>query len=187
MSLIIGIDPDFTGTGIISLDNGQIVEQVLIDSTAEHSGAITRVRCIVNMTKRIITRNKPNLIVIEGMAFGAKGQSVFDTGYLGYRLRELLIDERQKYIEPSPGQLKKFCTGKGNVAKNMILLHTFKRWGNEFNNDNIADAFVLAKIGEAYLGNTDGLTDFQKQVIASLKGEVPTKPKKKKVKKLVDE
>ena len=54
-------------------------------------------------------------------------------------------------LQVSPSQLKKYITGKGRAEKNQILLHTYKRWGVEFANDNAADSFGLAKIaaGEA--------------------------------------
>jgi len=60
------------------------------------------------------------------------------------------------------------CGGKGNATKEKVAVGVYKRWGQEFTTNDEADAFVLAKIGQAYLCGTDGLTAFQKEVIENL-------------------
>lgn len=129
----------------------------------------------------------PDLIVVEGFSYGSKGRSVFDIAYLGWSIREDL--ERLKniwnipWIEVPPTQLKQFATGKGNANKEIILQQVYKRWGVEFSDNNQADAFVLAKIGEAYLNPLQiFLPTYQLKVIADLKGEKPPKKTRKKVK-----
>ena len=49
-------------------------------------------------------------------------------------------------LQVSPGSLKKYITGKGNIDKNLILLHTYKKWGIAFDDDNAADSYGLARI-----------------------------------------
>lgn len=51
----------------------------------------------------------------------------------------------------SPSSLKKYATGSGSAAvkKQQILLAVYKKWGEEFKDDNQADAYVLAKIAHA--------------------------------------
>ena len=38
------------------------------------------------------------------------------------------------------------ATGKGTAKKQEMLLQIFKRWGVEFNDDNAADAYALARL-----------------------------------------
>jgi hypothetical protein len=46
-----------------------------------------------------------------------------------------------------PSVLKKYVTGKGTgVQKNQILLNVYKKWGVEFNDDNAADSYALARL-----------------------------------------
>lgn len=45
-----------------------------------------------------------------------------------------------------PMTLKKYASGKGNAKKQEMLLQIFKRWGLEFNDDNAADAYALARL-----------------------------------------
>ena len=195
--LIIGIDPSLTATGIVVLRNGE-VELAESTNNRPELGIIERVKLIRNRILEIeadLSDDKgkkyesPALIVIEGFSFASKGRSVFDIAYLGWRIREELERLREQdnvpWIEVSPTQVKKFATGKGNTNQEIILQQVYKRWNYETDNNNIADAFVLAKIGEAYLQNNyepHDLTLFQFEVIADLKGEKPKKKTRKKVK-----
>lgn len=47
----------------------------------------------------------------------------------------------------APQSLKKFATGKGNARKDDVKLAVYKKWGLEFSDDNLADAFVLSQVG----------------------------------------
>ena len=42
--------------------------------------------------------------------------------------------------------LKKYATGKGNAKKQEMLMQIYKRWGVEFNDDNAADSYALARL-----------------------------------------
>lgn len=197
MSVVIGIDPSLTGTGIVVLRNGE-VELAEATKSRPELGIIERVKLIRNRILEIeadLSDDKgrkyqsPALMVIEGFSYGSKGRSVFDIAYLGWRIREelerLRSEDGTPWIEVPPTQLKKFSTGKGTANKEIILQQVYKRWEYETDNNNIADAFVLAKIGEAYLQDNykpDDLNLFQLEVISNLKGEKPAKKPRKKVK-----
>ena len=45
-----------------------------------------------------------------------------------------------------PMTLKKYAAGKGNAKKQEMLLQMYKRWGVEFNDDNAADSYALARL-----------------------------------------
>jgi crossover junction endodeoxyribonuclease RuvC len=193
VSLIIGIDPSLTSTGIVVL-RGNKVELAVTTKNKPALGTIERVRLIyeriVDIQENLSDGEKwqaPDLIVIEGFSYGSKGRSVFDIAYLGWRIREELewLKEQDNipWLEVPPSQLKKFATGQGNANKEIILQQVYKRWGVEFSDNNQADAYVLAQIGRAYLGGMDDLAAFQLEVIANLKGEKPKKKTRKKVEK----
>jgi len=190
--IVVGIDPSLTSTGIVVLRNNEI-GKALTTKNEPKLGTIERVRriyeqinnvienlstCYVNAyigDKRMIRWEPPSLIVIEGFSYGSKGRGVFDIAYLGWRIREELERYRTEddipWLEVSPSQVKQFATGKGNANKEIVLQQVYKRWGVELTDNNQADAYVLAQIGRAYLGEADDLTDFQQKVIRALKKE----------------
>lgn len=49
-------------------------------------------------------------------------------------------------LKVPPMTLKKYAAGKGNAKKQEMLLQIYKRWGLEFNDDNAADAYALARL-----------------------------------------
>lgn len=61
---------------------------------------------------------------------------------------KLALYERDKIfpLQVSPMTLKKFAAGKGNAKKQEMLLQMYKRWGVEFNDDNAADSYALARL-----------------------------------------
>jgi Holliday junction resolvasome RuvABC endonuclease subunit len=52
----------------------------------------------------------------------------------------------RKPLQIPPMTLKKYATGKGTSKKQEMLLQIYKRWGVEFNDDNAADAYALARL-----------------------------------------
>jgi Holliday junction resolvasome RuvABC endonuclease subunit len=55
-------------------------------------------------------------------------------------------DQRRYPLKIPPMTLKKYAAGKGNAKKQEMLLQIYKRWGIEFNDDNAADSYALARL-----------------------------------------
>ena len=55
-------------------------------------------------------------------------------------------DPRRFVLKVPPMTLKKYAAGKGNAKKQEMLLQMYKRWGVEFNDDNAADSYALARL-----------------------------------------
>lgn len=49
-------------------------------------------------------------------------------------------------LQIPPMTLKKYAAGKGNAKKQEMLMQIYKRWGLEFNDDNAADSYALARL-----------------------------------------
>jgi len=55
-------------------------------------------------------------------------------------------EELRRPLQIPPMTLKKYATGKGTAKKQEMLLQMYKRWGVEFNDDNAADSYALARL-----------------------------------------
>ena len=189
--ITVGIDPSLTGAAVVALRDGHEEFAVCLPNKPTESildrvyyihHAITTL--IENITNKERTQwQTPGLIAIEGFSYASKGAKLFEIAYLGWRIREELQHIKEQdgipWIEVAPTQLKKFATGDSQAPKEVILQQVYKRWGYETPNDNIADAYVLARIAEAYLDDSRKLPEFQREVISALKADKPTKKKKK--------
>ena len=69
----------------------------------------------------------------------------------------------------APQQLKKFATGSGNTKKELITKEVLKRWDVDFDDTNLAEAYVLARIACA-ADTQPEMLKFQADVVKALEG-----------------
>lgn len=165
MPIVMGIDPSLTSTGLVVLENGNLILHEILEVKEK---GIARLLTLQNILEGRLFAYKPDLVVVEGYAF-ARSNQAHQMGELGGMIRMLLTQKRVPWLEVAPTQVKKFATGKGNAAKELILMNVLKRWGVEFQVSDEADAFVLAKIGQAVLGDIKGLTQDQVKIVKAIK------------------
>lgn len=177
ISYSIGIDPSLAETGFCVID---FKKKTCFSGTLETPpkkdkmpvSEISRMKNIVDKIEEITEGKKSFVLTIEGISLSSRNTNVLaQLCGLNYMIRDRFYDlfsEGRIYIVP-PTTLKKFITGKGNSKKEMMLLETYKKYGVSFSNNNMADAFGLAKIGEALINEQIKLTKPQSEVIEMLK------------------
>jgi len=144
----LGIDPSLTATAVCRMVDGEVdtFEEFKPKVKGEErlDWLFTKVS---GMTGDPFGGERPpiTLIAIEGYAYSRPNQA-HQMGELGGVLRLLLHWVGHSWIEVAPSALKKFATGQGNADKDQVMLQVYKRWGFEAPTNNVADAFVLAKI-----------------------------------------
>lgn len=117
-------------------------------------------------------------VVIEGYSFASNMAYARAGAELGGIVRYHLAKRHNQIpLEVPPSTLKKFLTGKGGADKNQVLKEIYKRYHVDLPDDNMADAFGLAKFGQAMV-STEGLPQYQVEIIESFK-----KPKEKPAKR----
>jgi Holliday junction resolvasome RuvABC endonuclease subunit len=84
-------------------------------------------------------------------------------------------DRRAYPVLVAPQQLKKFVAGNGNTKKEMIPKEVLKRWSMDFNDTNIAEAYVLARVAYAVEADPE-MTQFQRDVVTALEGRTEFDP-----------
>ena len=175
--IVMGLDLSLTGTGLHVLEGPEKPKpwegpSHLVKTTPDHGTTEQRIlmvwRGITGFLKAKEIR--PHLIIIEGPSFASQGNSGAYRAGLSYFVRCKLTDLSVPYHVVAPTSLKKFVV-KGNAQKNVMLLEVFDRWKVKFHDDNLADAYALARYGHEVIGSPGAATN----------GAVPKKtPKKKK-------
>jgi len=144
----IGIDQSYTGFGTTIMDKkGNFYTEVY---KAEGDG-IEKLCNIRNYLEDLLSEYEVAKIAMEGYAFGSQMSHML--GELGGMIKLLIFDlypgndqVRFPIIVPPPS-LKKYIAGKATkVSKSQVLLQVYKKWGVEFNDDNAADSYGLARI-----------------------------------------
>jgi crossover junction endodeoxyribonuclease RuvC len=149
MNKIMGIDLSLVETGIICLEDGEITLSRLVKSKPSDEKEIERIQKIARQVTESILSYKPDLIVIEGLSYGSKNStSLCQLAKLNFSVEIFCYQMGHRYLMVPPTTLKKFITGKGNAKKEVMLMKILKKYDLEFDNNNLADAFALAKYGE---------------------------------------
>ena len=60
--------------------------------------------------------------------------------------------------------LKKYAAGKGTAKKQEMLMQIYKRWGIEFNDDNAADSYALARLASGH-----AISEIERQIVEQIK------------------
>lgn len=171
----IGIDPSLTGTGVVVLKGGKLVEKHLIKTKRAGDDYISETKRLIHIRDSvldIVEKYQPDVICMEGMAFMAKNTTALvQLAGLNYLIRaELTLQPiLTKWVIVAPSSLKKFITGKGTGQKDLVMLEIYKRYGVTMSDNNEADAYGLAQVGTALLeANKKTLTKAQQEVVALL-------------------
>lgn len=144
----IGIDPSLTGTAVVAImENGDIACQKLFSTNNKVDHETRMIDLGVKVLDVIESYRCGVPIHIEGIAFGARGASIAEMAALNYHFRILMRQQEIAFKVIPATVLKKFICGKGNVKKEQMLLQVYKKFGVEFKDNNLCDAYCLARMG----------------------------------------
>lgn len=157
MPKIVAIDPS-TKTGIAAVEydpnaligvdqpiSWNIIEVKELTVKKKYETNVARAKHIATMIMKFIRKHAPEIVFIEGYSYASKYNSIIQVE-IGAIIRHELMMCFYPYYDVAPTALKKFVTGKGNSAKDRMMLEVYKRWGFE-GTDNEADAVGLAMFG----------------------------------------
>lgn len=161
---ILGIDQSFTSTGLCLVDGDSIDTTTIHTSKVDEELDIFR-RCmeISEAILEYIECHRPDVIVIEALAFGSFGDATRNLAALqgvimcdiirtnvlrGYRINIKTV---------APTSLKKFATGNGKAKKKDMLeatpdeiRHIFDEIKVKDGKYDVVDAYFLAKWGQQH-------------------------------------
>lgn len=150
-SFFVGVDPSYNGCAVVVLDeNGNIVEQKLFSSQGESvEEKLWYINKELSFIPKIVGLKR---LYMEGPSYSSNGAFQLQMGALHFMIRMMFYRKRVKYEIIAPGTLKKYVCGpgNGNAKKELMLLNVYKKWNIEFKDNNLADAYGLARM--AYEG-----------------------------------
>lgn len=145
----VGIDQSYSGFGlsVVSIDDPGSQQTWVYSAQGTGTPRLAEIRGWLQEKLREVNAGYTVAgVAMEGYAFGA--QRGHQAGELGGMVRLSLYDSglTRSLVVP-PTTLKKYVTGQGTkVTKSQMMLHVYKKWGVELNNDNAADAYGLGRL-----------------------------------------
>jgi len=160
---VLGIDPS-THTGIVAL--ALTTEEVLHQSEIDVSSyaRYPRWNVLRDSLASVFDAYSVQLIVIEGYGYG-NAHNLATLVELGTVVRWAAFESHSPFLEIPPSSLKSYVCGIGNAKKQVMLKEAYKLWQFDCNNDNIVDAFCLAKLGQDVLNPSKTLPKHRQKVI----------------------
>jgi crossover junction endodeoxyribonuclease RuvC len=141
---VIGIDPSLTGTGVATIHEATTI-------TVKNNGdELARLRTIVTTVAGLATGY--DLAIIEGLSFGSQHGKQSERAALHWMLRDRLDGLGIPVAVVAPTARAKYATGKGNAAKDAVMIACVQRLPILVSNNNEADAAILLAMGLDHLG-----------------------------------
>ena len=179
--IYIGIDPGSKNCALVAWSPSKGLLTTWKPKPPMPTGVLRLRKLMVEITNeftKIVSREpggEIRQIAMEAYSMAEKfGQHA--SGEIGAAIKLTILahfasDDRRAFpVLVAPQQLKKFASGNGNTKKEMLPKEILKRWGVDFDDMNIAEAYALARIAHAVDARPEGLTQFQRDVVAALDG-----------------
>lgn len=145
MAKFIGMDFAFAKSGLSIIDeSANIISEGVIVTSSKYSDEERLIQILDVLNK--IDQEEIKSVYLEGLSYGSQGKSVSQIGAVHYLTRIFLYKNKINYKIISPSELKKFITGKGNAKKDLMLLNIYRKFGIAYEDDNLADAYSLARM-----------------------------------------
>lgn len=155
MPKVVGLDLSLTGTGIVTatavatLKPPASVVPSKKNSLTEHA----RMAWVRDSIWAIIIADKPELVVVEGLAYASKTGKVNERAGLWWMVNMALWESEIAVAVVPPTTRAMYGTGKGNADKETVFVETVKRYPEfDIKNNNEADAVLLYAMGMERLG-----------------------------------
>lgn len=160
---VVGLDLSLTSTGV---SDGQSVHAFQTSATELTEDRMNRLanQCIgfvlspAQWTDGQPLGKRADLVIIEGAAFGAKGDAVDQLAGLRWIVRTRLRRLGVPFAVVSPTGLKAYTTGNGRATKAEMVRAVGERHGLDLSRvklkdgrSDMADAYALAAMGYAYI------------------------------------
>ena len=164
--MFLGLDLSLQSSGLVIIDKDYNIKHS--ETLSVPQKGVERLYHLKTMFKTSLDSFNIKFCCIEAPALKAEGR-LFNIGELNGIIKLILYKKGINFITPAPSQLKKYATGSGKGNKSIIILDVYKNFNEEIRNDDIADAYVLARIARDYYLTDLAKCDLKKYQIEVLK------------------
>lgn len=165
----VGIDPSITGTGIVILEpEGRLIHSERIpDKGSDLFDRVAHIVCRVLKLAEI--HRKRNRDLHEGFIYAIETPTRTPNLQVTAMLCALAYALRYNgayghILNVNPIHTKQYATGNAKADKALVMKCVLRDWGFDTDDDNVADAYILAQIARAYCLGTDH--EYRKAVVA---------------------
>lgn len=181
----IGLDASLTGYGVvIYFSDGQHLAK-LIKTAPDQDVYAYRLKHIkdelVTSLRAVNENYTVKAICMERPAYAASGAFTGGLVHAATALALLEVFDGTTFVKPdlvATNTLKKFVTGNGAArGKGVMVKYVYKKWGYDTDDDNLADAYGLARLAAAITSDPSELLAYERDCVTTvLKRRTPWQP-----------
>lgn len=167
-SVVFGIDQSLTGFGITVFDpSTEAYMSWVLKSRQVGAKRLAEIDEFLDGIWEMHSIHKSFRVVDAAMeGYGYASQMAHKAGEVGGLVKLNLSKVGLYPIQVAPPSVKKYATGKGkNVSKQAMMKAARERWGADFDDDNAADSYVIARVAARKVED-----DYQQELISKLFG-----------------
>ncbi len=192
---VLGIDSSLRGLAcMLGVEGLPVHEHWATSGTAPDVNArVRRYDELLEPVVELARQHKPRVALIEGYAYSRNDAGAKYIAEFGGILRRELSRHCGVLVEVGTSTLKKHATGKGGggaypkgltdeqrqeqqrarrkAGKGAVAKALLAQYGRTFDNDDLADAYVLLRIGMNLVGMSEPETQAQAQVLKGLRAK----------------
>lgn len=137
---LLAFDLSLTSTGWAAKHEAH---PVALGTFCPNTIGVERLAVIADWVGRMLGAWRPDLVVIEGYSFASRDSRAHALGELGGVVRLVFHQRGQPFVVLAPKVRAKLATGKGNAAKEQVLVEAVRRLGYAGHSNDEADALWL--------------------------------------------
>ncbi len=147
---ILGIDQSYTSSGIVILMDGELLEAHRYCADKNTNRFAQAYEITLHIAK-IVDEYKPDIIAIEGLAFGMRGNVTRDLGGLQFVIIAHLQEVKgYDVVILAPTTVKKYATGSGRAKKEDMIAQLPNGVHERFIGLGVKKTTGLADLADAY-------------------------------------
>lgn len=147
---VLGIDQSYNSSGLVVLSDDSIIHSECFKSNKEFNRFGQAYEVAMYIASIVDTFN-PDVIAIEGLAFGMKGNVTRDLGGLQFVIISHLQEvKKREVVIVAPLTVKKHATGNGRSKKNEMIESLPKYASDIFLALGVKKTTGLADLADAY-------------------------------------
>lgn len=183
MNFVVGIDQSVLHTGVCILDEtGATTYLGLIEPSKLKN--YDRLAYIRDALSDILGDTRYIVGALEGYSYGSVNKKYL-LGEIGAIVKLALHDRCDVVHVVAPTQVKLFTAGRGSASKETVMKAVERQWGVSLNDDNLADAYSLARVAlEVAFPNTKNRN--QLEVVKAVSSAKPTPKRRARIRQFKD-
>jgi len=147
---ILGIDQSYTSSGVVLIEDGNLKHAYKYSADKEKN-RFGQAHEIALYIANLVDEHIPDIIAIEGLAFGMRGNVTRDLGGLQFVIVSHLQEVKNYKVEiVAPTSVKKFATGSGRAKKDEMIDKLPDSVYNLFEGMGVKKSTGLADLADAY-------------------------------------